>query len=175
MAPVNPGDTATFNSSSVTSLFLSGDVTIDSMTFNSGADAFTIETNGNSFSFVGVGIVNNSAQTQTIINDFGGGTNFLNSSTAGNAAITNNGGGFTVFSDTSTAGNATITNSGGGVTGFEDTSTAGNATLIAKGGGLGGTIFFENDSTGGTARVEVFGNGTLDISVQCSGRDGGLN
>ena len=165
MAPVNPGDTATFNSSSVTSLFLSGDVTIDSMTFNSGADAFTIETNGNSFSFVGVGIVNNSAQTQTIINDFGGGTNFLNSSTAGNAAITNNGGGFTVFSDTSTAGNATITNSGGGVTGFEDTSTAGNATLIAKGGGLGGTIFFENDSTGGTARVEVFGNGTLDISV----------
>ncbi len=48
-----------------------------------------------------------------------------------------------------------------------DTSTAGNATLIANGGtggGLGGAIFFQDNSTGGTSRVEVFGNGNLDIS-----------
>src|SRR5438552_45133 len=56
ITPVNPGDTATFNTSSITSLNLSGNVTIDSMTLNSGADAFTIHTNGpNSFSFVGAG------------------------------------------------------------------------------------------------------------------------
>ena len=39
-APVNAGDTATFNTSTMTSLFLTDDVTIDSMTFNPGASAF---------------------------------------------------------------------------------------------------------------------------------------
>ena len=42
-----------------------------------------------------------------------------------------------------------------------------SATLIANSGtvgGGGGSIYFFDDSTGGTARVEVFGNGTLDIS-----------
>ena len=45
--------------------------------------------------------------------------------------------------------------------------TAGNATLIANGGsngGGGGFFTFDNFSTGGTARVELFGNGYLDIS-----------
>src|SRR5262249_54144017 len=130
-APVNAGDTATFNTSTITTLFLSDDVTIDSMTFNSGADAFTIITDSKgpfSFSFVGAGIVNNSTQTQTIVNSFGGSTNFLNSSSAGNATIINssflgNAGflgnpGVTNFNNTSTAGNATITNELGGTTNF---------------------------------------------------------
>ena len=49
---------------------------------------------------------------------------------------------------------------------FSNSATAGNATLIANGGtgGIGGAILFSGNSTGGTARVEVFGNGTLDIS-----------
>jgi autotransporter-associated beta strand protein len=74
----------------------------------------------------------------------------------------------------STAGNGTFTNNGGAVSGaiggstrFFETSTAGNATVIAKGGlggGGGGLIQFFSDSMGGTARVEVFGNGRLDIS-----------
>jgi autotransporter-associated beta strand protein len=157
------------------------------MTFSSGASAFQIDTAGNSFSFVGVGIVNNSNQTQTIINHLDGTTNFFNSSTAGNATITNNGstiaggnGGFTEFFSTSTAGDATITNKGstigGGGGGFTDfgvgTSNAGNATLIANGGsggGFGAMINFFGDSTGGTARVEVFGNGGLDISPHSGG------
>ena len=80
-------------------------------------------------------------------------TNFNNTSNAGSATITNNGG--------------TFTGDVGGSTTFQDSSSAGNATLIANGGtggGLGGTISFTGDSTGGTARVEVFGNGGLDIS-----------
>ena len=58
----------------------------------------------------------------------------------------------------------------GGIAGetlFQDTGDAGNATLIANGGtggGDGGSIQFATASTGGTARVEVFGNGNLDIS-----------
>src|SRR4030095_10804366 len=100
-------------------------------------------------------------------------------STAGNATFTNGGGtvrgtggGFTVFQADSTAGNGTVTTNGATVSGafkgqnlFE--GDAGNATLIANGGangGEGGFIQYRLGSTGGTARVEVFGNGTLDIS-----------
>ena len=111
---------------------------------------------------------------------------------AGNATINNNGGtsafgsaGKTEFDATSTAGNSTIINSGGGIffgpggqTIFNASSDAGTSTLIANPGapglfippnifipgGLGGVIFFNADSTGGTARVEIFGNGGLDIS-----------
>jgi autotransporter-associated beta strand protein len=46
-------------------------------------------------------------------------------------------------------------------------SSANNATLIAEGGlggGTGGIVFFFENSSGGTARIEIFGNGTLDIS-----------
>src|SRR5205085_11815548 len=75
-----------------------------------------------------------------------------------------------------TAGSATIINDGGTVSGafggttrfFIGTPTADSATLIANGGlggGQGGTILFEDNSTGGTSRIEVFGNGNLDISL----------
>ncbi|MEP7016233.1 MAG: autotransporter domain-containing protein, partial [Verrucomicrobiota bacterium] len=131
--------------------------------------------------------LNGSARTATITNvgaalsgAFGGDTDFMSSSTAGNATITNNGGtvsgakgGSTNFSGSAaTAGSATITSNAGtisgasgGFTAFFSTSTAGSATLIANGGaGAGGSIRFLADSAGGTARVEVFGNGRMDIS-----------
>jgi autotransporter-associated beta strand protein len=50
---------------------------------------------------------------------------------------------------------------------FEGNSDAENATLIANGGtngGDGGTIQFWDTSDGGTARIELFGNGALDLS-----------
>src|SRR5208282_1946645 len=179
-APVNPGDTATFNTSTVTSLTLSGNVTVESITFRLGASAFTITTNRNVLTIEGAGIVNNSGATQRI-NDNGaiggeisvtpGLTEFFNTSTAGNAAITNNGsafsggfGGFTGFFNTSTAGNAAITNNGsafsggfGGSTGFFNTSTAGNAAITNNGsafsGGFGGFTGFFNTSTAGNAAI----------------------
>ena len=102
-----------------------------------------------------------------------GGTRFLDTSSAGNGTFINNGG-FTEFSGSSTAGNGSFTNNGGTVSGagggrtiFQQTSVADSATLIANGGtggGQGGQILFEDASTGGTSRVEVFGNGNLDIS-----------
>jgi autotransporter-associated beta strand protein len=89
--------------------------------------------------------------------------------------------GSTVFGS-STAGNATIINNGTNISGaggsetvfFTNSSnplgasTAGNATLIANGGtggGQGGEILFKGFSQGGTSRIEVFGNGSLDISA----------
>jgi autotransporter-associated beta strand protein len=115
-------------------------------------------------------------------NSGSGMTLFSSTSTAGNGTFTNNaatvtgsGGGFVQFRDASTAGDgmfinngATVSGAGGGSVYLYNTSTAGNAILIANGGsngGGGGTIFFADQSTAGTARIEVFGNGFLDISL----------
>jgi hypothetical protein len=107
----------------------------------------------------------------------GGQTIFNDTSTAANASIDNLGSGgastagsaLTIFNDASTAGHATITNHAGdfaGETIFTGSSTADSATLIANEGSYYATcaIFFSGASTGGTARVNVFGNGYLDIS-----------
>ena len=115
--------------------------------------AFLSQTNFGNTSTAGSATINNNAATVT--GAASGGTFFVNSSSAGSATINNNGG---------TVSNGTIS---GGFTEFRNTATAASATLIANSGisgGNGGTILFEDDSTGGTARVEVFGNGNLDIS-----------
>ena len=121
---------------------------------------------------------NSTAGNATFTNAFGI-VIFSDEATAGNATFINaggtvsgTGGGFTVFQAGSTAGNATVITNGATVSDafkgenlFE--GDAGNATLIANGGsngGEGGFIQYRLGCTGGTARVEVFGNGTLDIS-----------
>ena len=109
----------------------------------------------------------------------GGQTTFNGISTAANAFIENwgaensltGGSGVTTFTDTSTARHATINNYGthyqespGSATVFRGSSTADSAILVANGAGGGGGIVFNDTSTGGTARVEVFDAGYLDIS-----------
>ena len=112
---------------------------------------------------------------------FGAETVFFEDSTAGDSIIINEGagptggnGGSTYLKDNTTAGNATITCEGAtadfagrAFMQFYGTSSAANATLIANGGsngGDGGLIQFYDTSDGGAARVELFGNGTLDLS-----------
>jgi autotransporter-associated beta strand protein len=111
---------------------------------------------------------------------FAGSLFFGSESTAGNGTFTTSSspvtGGFgadTVFFDVATAADGIFFTNGGAFSGlnaaaltvFEQDSTAGNSTLIASsGGGVGGRILFFDDSTGGTARLKVFGNGNLDIS-----------
>ena len=99
---------------------------------------------------------------------FGGSVRFENSSTAASATfqleggtVTDATGGYAAFYDTSSAGNSVFTVGGSDVGGssslhFYDSSSAGNATLIVNGG-----LDFYGSSTGGTARVELFGNGSL--------------
>lgn len=62
---------------------------------------------------------------------------------------------------------ATLSQAAGGYTQFSATSSAGDATLIAYGGingGEGGRIAFYDDASGARARVQLFGNGELDIA-----------
>jgi autotransporter-associated beta strand protein len=49
---------------------------------------------------------------------------------------------------------------------FFDSSTAAGATFTcnAGGGGFGASLQFKQDTTGGTARIKLFGNGELQIS-----------
>jgi hypothetical protein len=106
---------------------------------------------------------------------------FFGQSTAGDATFVINGGaanpsqgGIVVFIENSDAGNATFTANGGTVSGglgaqvrFENVSNAITSTLTATAGlngGGGGRIQFTDHSTGDKARVEVLGNGSLDIS-----------
>ena len=101
--------------------------------------------------------------------------------TAGSATIINQGGfgdtknGTILFGQWTTADNAVITNNGGqgsaklggSLTFTGEAAAADNATLIANpgtNGGGGGAIIFDSTSLGGTARCELFGNGSLDIS-----------
>jgi hypothetical protein len=170
------GFTEFFNTSTAANgAFINNGSTITN-TFDAGETVF------NDTSTAGSATINNNGAAAS---NAGGGETFFNgTSTAGSATINNNGGtvsgahgGTTFFSligGTSTAGNGTFTNNGatvsgayGGATEFFNTSTAASATLIANGGtggGQGGTILFEDQSTGDTSRVEVFGNGNLDIS-----------
>ena len=112
---------------------------------------------------------------------------FLGNATAGNGSFTLNGGaicgsqggGVIQFDETSTAANGVFTINGGAnsgelggliifLTGQPDASpSAGNAILVANGGmdgAPGGAIQFSGYATGGTSRVELFGNGSLDSS-----------
>jgi autotransporter-associated beta strand protein len=137
------------------------------------AGSLTSFTNGGAIAFTG----SSSAGSASFSNE--GELTFLNTSTAGDAIFINEGGkvsgtgGAIIAFDTgSTAGNALVTTNGGAVNGALNAETlfrgnAGNATLIANGGsggGPGGLIHFVDASRGGTARVQVFGNGNLDIS-----------
>jgi len=140
-------------------------------------DHYAGQTIFNGGSSAGHASITNHAAPET--HGSGAATTFNGTSTAANAFIENRGAdfsltggaGYTVFNETSTAGHATITNDGtccqesaGGATVFRGSSTADSAILVANGAGGGGGILFNDTSTGGSARVEVFDAGYLDIS-----------
>ena len=105
---------------------------------------------------------------------FGATVEFTDNSSAGSGTFTINGGsdsligmGSVFFQDTSSADEGIFTVNDEAYISFIGRlgSTAGNATLIANGGPTrGGIIQFTDVSTGGTARVEVFDNGSLNIN-----------
>ncbi len=168
VAPVASGDTATFNTSTNTTPTLSDDVTIESITFNPGASAFTISTDEQILTLQGAGIVNNSGNVQTIINEEIEGigqTIFTNAATAGNSVIINNlgDGTFTAFLGNSNAGSAAINNIGGlSFTGFLNNSNGANAT-ITNSGDNSFTAFFGAASGGNAALINA--NPTAFITI----------
>jgi len=160
-----PTVTATFATSSSTSVTISANTSISNIAFNPGASAYTITVNSNNyptFTISGAGITNSSGVIQNFVtavdsNGEYGTISFTNSASAGsNTAFNNNGaisagddssgpGGATNFFNTSTAGSATFTNNGGtingasgGSTNFNDNSTAGNGVFTNAGATING-------------------------------------
>lgn len=161
--PNDPSDTATFATSSKTSLFFSNFLShaLDGIVFNAGASAFTIDFGGIGLFISGVGITNNSGIAQNFGANAGGGSmSFSGSATAGNLthfAVDDNGGGGGLdgiqFSGTSTAGNATFSNNGGLIN-FGDTSTASTSSFTNDpGAGRGGSVEFSGSSTAGKSII----------------------
>jgi autotransporter-associated beta strand protein len=169
-----PNGTASFGTSSVTSLTILSMQSVGGWTFNPGASNYTISLDGeNALRFLGAGIVvnggsveldvhasylgfanNSSAGTATInINDAT--LRFTQSATAGNALISSDH--EISFNDSSTAGNSRISNTG--TIYFNDGSTAGNATITNSGSAI---IYFRDTSSGGTARF--INNAEIDVS-----------
>jgi autotransporter-associated beta strand protein len=176
----NDGATVAGNFNSGTTYFYGnstaghGTFTNNAATVMGGLGGMTIFNNS---STAGSGTFNNNGLPGADTN--GGLTEFLAGSAAHGTFINNGnnagGAGSTLLFGNSTASNGTFINNGGtgstgagGDTVFFDSSTAAAATLIANGGtggAQGGAILFEQNSKGGRSRVEVFGNGELDMSI----------
>lgn len=156
--------------------------------FNDTSGYFGKGTNAGSATYVNSGRISFQGGYKSVWHTTAGAATFVNSGTisfhkadAGTATFTNNGGtvfggdgGLIKFTKSGDASASTIINNGGAVFGghgarciFHHLAGASAATLIANGGagpGSGATILFTAGTDGGTARVEVFGNGNLDIS-----------
>jgi hypothetical protein len=92
-----PTGTATFDNTGLTqALTITADASINTITLSAGAPAYSYTINpGVTFSILGAGIVNNSSNAPTFINN--GLLNFFNSSAAGSATLITNGGATTQF------------------------------------------------------------------------------
>ena len=158
------------------------------VTFNDTGGYFGKGTNAGSATYINTGHIGFFGGYKDVWYTTAGSASFINSGSisfhkadAGSASFVNNGGatfgadgGLIEFNKSTDAGTSTIINNGGAVFGgqgarctFHHFAGANAATLIANGGagpGSGATILFASESDGGTARVEVSGNGNLDIS-----------
>jgi autotransporter-associated beta strand protein len=158
------------------------------VTFNDTGGYFGKGSNAGSATYINSGGISFIGGYRSVWFTTAGAATFVNSGTisfhksdAGSATFTNNGGtafgadgGLIKFTKGGDAASSTIVNNGGAVFGghgarctFHHFAAASAATLIANGGagpGSGATILFTAETDGGTARVEVFGNGNLDIS-----------
>lgn len=181
--PNAPTDIATFDVSATTNLSISAITQVGDIVFNPGASKYTIVVPQEIALYItGEGIRNDSGtdgqatftnNAATMIAARGGSTYFSQNSAAGDATFINNGAagfgigsGVTSFSGNSSAGHCRCINNGG-VTDFFGNATATSATLIANAdtnGIPGGEISFLDDSSGGMARIELFGDGDLEIS-----------
>ena len=144
---------------------------------DAGSGAFNIDTAARASFYKAGRTFYGNGGTATFNNS--GSISFYKGSEGGEATLINYGGdsfgapGADVFFSRAYAGSTTIILNGGSVFGAGgarltfDKSNAAFATLIANGGaggpGSGAKILF-NNSGGGTARVEVFGNGSIDFS-----------
>jgi len=163
---IKGGETAFHdNATAGTGTFINNAVSIDTSDAGAGVMEFF------DFSTAGHATITNNPATSS---GHGGSTTFFNESKAEEAMFINNGlqaggagAGITAFGGDSTADHATSINNGGSTL-FFDKAGAGSSRLVANAASANapaGYVVFVDYSTGGTARVEVSGEGRLEIST----------
>ncbi|MDQ3200393.1 MAG: hypothetical protein M3Q46_14630, partial [Verrucomicrobiota bacterium] len=181
--PNTSSDIATFATSNQRQVGFSAITGVGEITFNPGADAFTIISQpGDPVTLSGSGIVNNSGRLQTFLCEIDDGFNgvffFRNSATTGSLTSLGGSEGSTfVFYDTSSAGSAAFDLGGGTVQSeitFWDASTAADSTINVTQGAINffgastaanahmtvsgySILFFLEDARGGNAVATCFG------------------
>ena len=164
--PNTPSDTATFVTSTETQVGVSAITEVGGITFDPGADSFTITSEpGSPLKLSGSGIANNSGQLQTFLSQidggFAGGFIFRNSATAGRlTTFGGSDGSVFIFYDTTSAGSAAFDLGGGTVQSevtFWDSSTAADSTISVT----QGAINFFGASTAANAYMTVSGYSIL--------------
>jgi fibronectin-binding autotransporter adhesin len=144
---IQPTVTASFGTSTITTVTLSSDATINNIVFNSGASAFTISTPKDTTLIInGAGITNNSGIVQNFVAPVDSSGNYGVIYFPGSASAGSN----TVYTTYGTIVNGSF----GGFVEFDNNSTAGSATFINNGaayGGnnAGGNTYFTGNSTAG--------------------------
>jgi outer membrane autotransporter protein len=176
-APTVPDGTASFGTSTTTSLvFSAAATTVGGWTFNAGAYTFTNA--GQNLQFNGAGIIINGGSAN-IVSSFSG-TNatitFNNSSSAGSATFTSNPANFPTytFNNTSTAANANFQLVDATLI-FNNSSTAGNAILDMPNAMHPAQITFNDTSSAGNAIITNVANVVLGTNVQFLGASTAAN
>ena len=159
--PDNPAAAVVFGTSSRSSVSLSDQVAISSLTFN-GTTAYTLDLNGQLMVVNGAGMTNNSGLTQHIT--VNGTLDFKNSTAGSNIAYSVQGSGSVAqFQNSSTLGTATFTVGSGATLQMIDSSSAFNAKVINN-----GTLLMEK-SDGVLSVGSLTGSGNVVFSTQNGG------
>ncbi|MDR6873880.1 outer membrane autotransporter protein [Bosea sp. BE125] len=163
-----PTGTAFFGATIDSAIIVGAATTLGGFTFNAGASGYTITiVPGGSLTFTGVGIVNNSGQAQTLVNQ--NSLIFTNNSTAGTAAIVTNIGATTNFSgSTGPLGDNRL--SAGSIAGTGSYNLGANE-LTVGGDGTSTTVSGTISGVGGS--LVKTGAGTLMLTSLDNSYDGG--
>ncbi len=160
-----PTDDAGFQTSAPTAISYSvvGLVTLNSMTFNPGASAYTLMLDGSGTLWLkGAGLLNNSGQTQTIV--INGGLDYdVTGPLVGSVLFQINAGGLAAFA--ATAQNATITNFGQ----LSIFSNNGGANALIVSSGSAATVTFGASSSASSATIVNTNQSTLIFNGTTSG------
>jgi outer membrane autotransporter protein len=156
-----PTGTATFGTSTITTIGIGASTDVGSLTFGAGSPAYAFIANGagSVVRLTGSGIVNNSANVPSV--SIGGTTDFRfeNAASAGNAAI-NVASGFLRFNASSTAGTSTVQVGAGGSVLFSDDASGGQSRFIV---GSGGIFDISSNTSGGVSVGSIEGEGTFNL------------
>jgi autotransporter-associated beta strand protein len=158
---------AQFGATGDTTPTISTFINVGAVTFQAGAQPYTLNVAAGGLTFNATGIVNNSGVTQTLSSTVVGAFTFLNSATSANATFDLSGGTI-AYQNSSTAGTSTINvSTASGLVTVQDSASLSSATVNLS---TGAQLVISGSGSGGTATVTMANtNNSVDISGTTAG------